>query len=344
MFQTEPILFLQSFASDGLTLLMEAITQTGYETFILGVLIIIITGVSLRKGFILFQILLWTDISTQTLKRIFALPRPIYVDSNIQNLGIVDKYSLSEFINRGAEGFFEPLKREVVVAYRLRIQNNYDVYGLPSGHVSSATALWGGLALLFRHRVLYWIAPAMIVLMALSRMYFGRHFLADVMGGMVVGVAMLFVAYQLLTRYQLQERFFQRASFALTVQLPNILFFLFLFVAPLLVALTSTLESDKIGYLLGVNTAFLVVILQGLPDDSGTLWQRAARVLLGFLLFFVVNSIVDLGINLSGINDDLAWVEFMEAAIPSFMALWGLITISVKLGLYKRENVLIEEE
>jgi membrane-associated phospholipid phosphatase len=344
MFQTEPILFLQSFASDGLTLLMEAITQTGYETFILGVLIIIITGVSLRKGFILFQILLWTDISTQTLKRIFALPRPIYVDSNIQNLGIVDKYSLSEFINRGAEGFFEPLKREVVVAYRLRIQNNYDLYGLPSGHVSSATALWGGLALLFRHRVLYWITPVMIVLMALSRMYFGRHFLADVMGGMVVGVVILFVAYQLLTRYQLQERFFQRASFALTVQLPNILFFLFLFVAPLLVALTSTLESDKLGYLLGVNTAFLVVILRGLPDDAGTLWQRAARVLLGFLLFFVVNSIVDLGINLSGINDDLAWVEFIEAAIPSFMALWGLITISVKLGLYKRENVLIEEE
>jgi membrane-associated phospholipid phosphatase len=344
MFQTEPILFLQSFASDGLTLLMEAITQTGYETFVIGVLIIIITGVSLRKGFILFQILLWTYISTQTLKRIFALPRPIYVDSNIQNLGIVDKYSLSEFINRGAEGFFEPLKREVVVAYRLRIQNNYDVYGLPSGHVSSATALWGGLALLFRHRVLYWIAPAMIVLMALSRMYFGRHFLADVMGGMVVGVAMLFVAYQLLTRYQLQQRFFERASFALAVQLPNILFFIFLFVAPLLVALTSTMESDKLGYLLGVNTAFLVVILQGLPDDSGTLWQRAARVLLGFLLFFVVNSIVDLGINLSGINDDLAWVEFIEAAIPSFMALWGLITISVKLGLYKRENVLIEEE
>jgi membrane-associated phospholipid phosphatase len=340
MFQTEPTLFLQSFASDGLTLLMETITQTGYDTFVIGVLIIIITGVSLRKGFILFQILLWTDISTQTLKRFFALPRPIYVDANIQNLGIVDKYSLSEFTSRGAEGFFDSLNREVVETYRLRVQDNYDLYGLPSGHASSATALWGGLALLFRNRILYWIASAIIVLMALSRMYFGRHFLADVIGGFVVGVVMLFVAYQLLTRYHLQERFFQPANFALAVQLPNILFFFFLFVAPVLVALTSTIEIDKIGYLLGANTAFLVMILQGLPDDSGTLWQRAARVLLGFLLFFVVNFIIDLGINLSGINDDLSWVKFIEAAIPSFIALWGLVTISVKLGLYKRGNVL----
>lgn len=339
MFQTEPILFLQSFASDGLTFLMEAFTQTGYDTFVIGVLIIIMIGVSLRKGFILFQILLWTDISTQTLKRIFALPRPIYVDTNIQDLGIVaDKYSLSEFASRGAEGFFEPLNQEVVETYRLRIQNNYDVYGLPSGHTSSATALWGGLALLFRNRILYWLAPVMIVAMALSRMYFGRHFLADVIGGFVVGVVILFVAYQLLTRYQLQERLFQRASFALTVQLPNILFFIFLFVAPILVALTATMDNDRIGYLLGVNTAFVVMILQGLPDDSGTLWQRAARVLLGFLLFFVVNSFIDLGINLSGINNDLAWVEFIEAVIPSFIALWGTVTICVKLGLYKREN------
>jgi membrane-associated phospholipid phosphatase len=344
MFQTEPILFLQSFASDGLTTLMELITQTGYATFVIGVLIIIITGVSLRKGFILFQILLWTYISTQTLKRIFALPRPIYVDANIQNLGIVDKYSLSEFTSRGTEGFFEPLNREVVESYRLRVQDNYDLYGLPSGHVSSATALWGGLALLFRHRVLYWIVPVMIVLMALSRMYFGRHFLADVIGGFVVGVVMLFVAYQLLIRYQLQERFFQRASFALAVQLPNILFFFFLFVAPVLAALTSTIETDKLGYLLGANAAFLAMILQGLPDDSGALWQRATRVLLGFLLFFVVSFVIDLGINLSGINDELFWAKFIEAAMPSFAALWGLVTISVRLGLYKRGNTLIEEE
>ena len=54
--------------------------------------------------------------------------------------------------------------------------------------------------------------------------------------------------------------------------------------------------------------------------------------------FIVTSLVIGFGIELSGINDKLAWVEFIEAVIPSFMALWGTVTICVKLGLYKREN------
>ena len=341
MFQTEPILYLQSLASDGLTFFMEVITHTGYDPFLVGVIMLVMLGVSFRRGFLLLQLMMWTGAITGFLKDFFALPRPIYVDSNVQNLRMVSRSYLSEFTDMGAKGFLELLDRQVVETFRLQDDPSY---GLPSGHVSSTTALWGGIALLFRNRVFRWIAPVMVILMALSRMYFGRHFLADVIGGAAVGGIILLVAHQLCIRCSLPDRFFERTNLALAAKLPNILFFCFMFLVPLLLILAGLIDGDTAGGLLGINTAFLLVMSQGFSDDSGTLPKRAARVLLGFLLFFVTESVVDLGIELTALDDDLAWVEFVEDFIPTFVTLWGIVTISVKLGLYKRESAVTKLE
>ena len=68
-----------------------------------------------------------------------------------------------------------------------------DVAG--SGHTAAAVAIWGGIAVLFRSRRLLQVWGAVFVLLvSLSRMYLGRHFLADVLGGMVEGLAMLSLA------------------------------------------------------------------------------------------------------------------------------------------------------
>jgi membrane-associated phospholipid phosphatase len=69
--------------------------------------------------------------------------------------------------------------------------------GYPSGHTAAAIAVYCGLALLLTSRfksnavrVPAWtIAPAIVVFVAVARMYRGMHYPLDVAGGVVVGIA-----------------------------------------------------------------------------------------------------------------------------------------------------------
>ncbi len=71
----------------------------------------------------------------------------------------------------------------------------------PSGHTAASVALYGGLALLIASkaedplkRLLAWLAAILIVVfVAMSRLYRGRHHPLDVAGGLLVGVAALVV-------------------------------------------------------------------------------------------------------------------------------------------------------
>jgi membrane-associated phospholipid phosphatase len=78
-----------------------------------------------------------------------------------------------------------------------RLENLPVNAGYPSGHTAAAIAVYCGLALLltsrFRSnavRVPAWtIAPAIVVFVAVARMYRGMHYPLDVAGGVVVGIA-----------------------------------------------------------------------------------------------------------------------------------------------------------
>ncbi len=72
----------------------------------------------------------------------------------------------------------------------------------PSGHTAAAVALWFGLALIlafhYRHRLarafFYGAATALVVAVAISRMYRGMHHLTDVAAGAALGAVCLALA------------------------------------------------------------------------------------------------------------------------------------------------------
>ncbi len=78
-----------------------------------------------------------------------------------------------------------------------RLENLPVNAGYPSGHTAAAIAVYCGLALLLTSRftsnavrVPVWtIAPAIVVFVAVARMYRGMHYPLDVAGGVVVGIA-----------------------------------------------------------------------------------------------------------------------------------------------------------
>ncbi len=76
-------------------------------------------------------------------------------------------------------------------------------YGFPSGHTMGATLFYGLMALFavgwcvsWQSRVLAGnIAGALILLVGLSRIYLGAHYLSDVMGAMAAAIVWLAVCW-----------------------------------------------------------------------------------------------------------------------------------------------------
>lgn len=335
MFQTEVVKFLQSFAADWLTDLMMLISRTGYSSFYIPVLIIITFGLSFRKGFLLIEMMLWIGILTDVLKNVIALPRPSDVDSGVMILND-SAPNQTPFAGKGGAGFWDLPDAETIEIIQSQPEWSY---GLPSGHVSGATGFWGGLYLLFKYTPVKVAALAMIVSMPLSRMYLGRHFLADVLGGFILGIAVLGAVNFLLIRPQARGRLLDLARLRLSAGLPSIVLMVVLILVPLILpALTSLVGAEDAGRLLGINVGFLLLALSGLPDDEAAWPRRVARVAIAFALYLIAAKLVGLVVGISGLDEDGRWVEFFTAAAPTFVVLWGGVKAGEALMLFHRKT------
>ena len=64
-------------------------------------------------------------------------------------------------------------------------------FAFPSGHAQGSTTLWLMLALLIRKKWINYLAVTMIILVSLSRLYLGVHYPMDILGGLLIGVALV---------------------------------------------------------------------------------------------------------------------------------------------------------
>jgi membrane-associated phospholipid phosphatase len=192
MFETEPIIYFQSNGNPWFTFFIILITTLGSSVFLVALTVIITFGIDFKKGSLLFQLLIWTGLATEVLKLLVAFPRPDFVDNRVLNLEYGVK-NTSPFKGNGHGGIFELPDKQVLKAFRHQEAFTLSPFGFPSGHVSLTTALWGGSAAIFDSRIIRIFTPFMILIMAFSRVYLGRHFIEDVLGGVIVGLIFLFI-------------------------------------------------------------------------------------------------------------------------------------------------------
>ena len=135
---------------------MEFFTFLGRIEFYILLIALLYWVVNSQLGFRVFMILVSTDVLATAFKHLLHQPRPYWV------------------------GDVKPLGTETS-------------YGIPSSHASDSLAVWGYLAYRVQKNWLRVTAVVLILMIALSRLYLGVHFLHDVIGGWLIGGVMLFL-------------------------------------------------------------------------------------------------------------------------------------------------------
>jgi membrane-associated phospholipid phosphatase len=316
---------------------MILITTMGSSAFLAAVIISITFGVNFRKGFLLFQLLIWTGLITEILKTIIAFPRPDFVDNRVLNLEYGVK-NTSPFRGNGPEGVFKLPYKEVLETFRLQETLTHSPFGFPSGHVALTTALWGGSSAIFNRRIIKNLAPVMVLLVAFSRMYLGRHFLGDVLGGATVGLIILTV-FTLFLKSPLKDDFFKKENFDFAFRRQNLILYFFMFVVPPVLTALSLISADVAGFFLGTNAAYIMVIRKGLPDDTGSVKQRALRILVALPLFAISSLILAVGFDAIETTAyfSFKFIEFLKTFVPA-STIWVSVVVCTKLNLYRRDK------
>ncbi len=320
MFEVDPNLWLQSFASPVLQWLMLAVTTLGYDWFYIVLIVVLGFGLRLRPTLGMMLALLLAGLVTHAVKTGFEMPRPSDLDVRVLDSGELHAPLVA---HGGADRFLGLPSPEARAAIRASPEPDY---GFISGHVAAATAMCLGLLLCFRvRRRALWIAlGAWPVLMALSRMYLGRHFLGDALGGLLAGVLMALLAAWLLPTQAAPHGSRTRFGGLAIATL----------VLCLLVPFTPLLDGPTLGRLAGLVIVLGVLAWQGFPDDSGTLAQRAGRVACVCAVYLGVKLALRALAGVSGWDDaNLMWFPVTIAATATMFL--GGVALARWLGLFR---------
>jgi len=327
MFQTDFILAIQSFSSDILTSILILINSTGDQWFLFFALIIIVFGINFKKGIFIAQTLIWTVALTQILKEYFSLPRPYHVDSSIKLLDS-NIPTQAPFNNMGAKSFFQKLPDEVVSYYR---SIKHVSYGFPSGHCSSITSLFGSVSILFRKKWIILISILFIILVAFSRLYLGYHFLIDVLGGLILGILILFINYSFMKKGELINKNVLNNKYVL-----NYFNVIYLIVPPLFLLLAT--QSIYAAQIFGLNLGFILLIrLNSIPGETGSILQRILRISIASIIFIILSFFFSYFFEFL-FQREIKILRIIRHIITYFFTIWGTTRLFIFMGLYEKEG------
>ncbi len=158
--QIELNLFFQSL---GLWLLepMRAFTFLGSEQFFILIMPIVLWCIDYPLGLRIGLLLITSGQVNGIFKVLFHSPRPFWFDNRVAALSVENSF------------------------------------GIPSGHAMNTSSLFGMFAIGMHKRWIKIVSVILIVMVGISRLYLGMHFLSDVIGGWILGGILLLLFIKL---------------------------------------------------------------------------------------------------------------------------------------------------
>jgi membrane-associated phospholipid phosphatase len=252
----------------GLENILALVSQFGRFEFYLALVPLVYWCVNKKFGKHLAYVLALANIVNMLLKHALRQPRPYWLDAAV---------------GRATE----------------------PQYGTPSNHAQAATAVYLFFAYWVRRRWAWFVALFFILLMSLSRVYLGVHFLHDAVAGVLVGLLVL--GSYLLWLHYLQEPFRnrilgQRLLFSLLVPLAFALIYAVIRVLigaadttvswaeQMIVAERTSIDdvTSGLAMLLGLGMGFILEASRIHFLVDGSPLRRAARYLLGIAVTLAI--------------------------------------------------------
>lgn len=266
-------------------------TMFGQELFFIVLMGIFYWAVNKKIPLIVGVGALLSGISNGALKEICKVERPIN-DPNVRFVSI--------------ENFF-------VNTEELR-----GTYSFPSGHAMWASSLFCSLGFQLKNKKFWFFAIFMIVMVALSRIYLGVHWLLDVVVGSILGFIIAYLVYLLFTK----------------VKEKTLFIYIGLFVFGLIFIFFASSKDDFCGlgtiFGLSLGAVFEEKLVKFDPKE-GTIVKKIFRVIIGFILVFALKEGIKYLFNL--IDPDLLILHSIRYFILSFfaIAIYPLIFKKIKL-------------
>ena len=165
------------------------------------------------------------------------------------------KLGLLLMLSNGVNGIFKFLLHgprpfwvnEKVIAYI-----HESSFGVPSGHSQNAVAIWGYFAALTKKKWLRWFFITIFVLIGLSRIFLGAHFILDVLVGWALGGLVVFLFIYLEKKYASNLSNWSKTQL---ISIGLLISIVMVVIPVALVALNSNWEFDP-NHLQNVNRVF----------------------------------------------------------------------------------------
>ena len=135
------------------------------------------------------RIMTWFSwLGAEALK--YLLPFTYFVVSRTAGTRVFLLYSISSSLLEPLKVAFH-LPRPYWIDARIKGLSTAGNYGMPSGHVLGASVVWPLIAQAIGKRWAYLVALTAVLLVSVSRVYLGVHFISDVIGAWVVAAGLI---------------------------------------------------------------------------------------------------------------------------------------------------------
>lgn len=197
----------------------------------------------------------------------------------------------------------------------------------PSGHAMSSSVFWGFSAMQIKKWLMWIISVIIIILVGLSRIYLGVHWLGDILTGWLFGTIILILIWifdeplrSRLTRYKPFIIYLGMAIFGFIVMILTEIFF----------SQTSnfgTPGGQMIGLGIGLALENKYVDFKT-NHESGDKWRVALRVLIGLIIILIIF----LGLD-AIIPSEIFWLVAIEYIVLFIVGIFLWPLIFKKIGL-----------